>query len=84
MRFKIIEHMCPGPSYGLKLNPRNSRGHDLKLIIDLSNNNTFKYAFAQRVCHVWNYLDYDTVHAASIGAFKNKLNKYDFKNFLCF
>ena len=78
--------LVPGPpsEYGLNINGRVSRGHDLKLIIDLSNVNNHKYAFSQRVSHIWNYLDASTVYAPSIRAFKLKLLNYDFKNFLVF
>ena len=79
--FKIIKGIIPFSlsDFGLTLNQRPSRGHNLKLVFKHSNCNTFKFSFAQRICPVWNPL---SSQAVSVISFKSKIKTHDFSNFL--
>ena len=62
----------------------NTRGHHLRLIIPLTENNTHKFYFSSRVVLPWNALPEDVVSASSTISFKKKLSKIDLTKFLPF
>jgi hypothetical protein len=53
-----------------------TRGHNLKLKIQNSNNNIRKYSFCVRVPKLWNSLSDNVINSNSVNAFKNNLDKY--------
>ena len=59
-----------------------TRGHPLKLFVNLSKTNCRKHFFSNRVVDVWNALPADTVMSASLAIFKKKLFKTDLSKFL--
>jgi len=50
-----------------------TRGHNLKLYIQICWIDVREFSFARRVCPVWDALSYDVVNARSVSSFKRKL-----------
>ena len=63
-------------------NYSQTRGHNLKLVKSVNNNNARAFSFA--CCHIdcWNALPADTVLANSISVFKHLLDCHNFYKFL--
>ena len=61
---------------------QKTRGHPLKLVVNMAKTNSRKYFFANRVVKVWNSLPSELVLVHSIAAFKRGLVNVDLSNFL--
>ena len=59
-----------------------TRGHSLKLAVDLARTDTIKNSFAFRVPKIWNSLPSDTVSAKSLSIFRKRLAKVNLDNYL--
>jgi len=61
-----------------------TRGHNLKLYIQICRLDVRKFSFARRVCAVWNALSYyDIVNASSVISFKRKLEAVNLDLYTC-
>jgi hypothetical protein len=63
-------------------NYSQTRGHDLKLVKTINNNNARAFSFACRRTDCWNALPADTILATSITVFRNLLDTHNFNKFL--
>ena len=59
-----------------------TRGHPLKLTVNMSHLDCRKFFFCNRVVGPWNQLPADTVMAPSILSFKRGLESFDLSNFI--
>jgi len=78
-------HGLVGVDYQLLFSIRGcerTRGHPLKLTVNLSKSNSRKYFFSNRIVSVWNSLPVDVVMAVSLAAFKKKLLTCDLSKYL--
>jgi len=60
-----------------------TRGHNLKLYIQICRLDIHKFRFASRVCPVWNALSYNVVNACQVSSFKRKLDAINLDLYTC-
>ena len=57
-------------------NPRTTRGHGYKLVIQHTNREVRKHFFLNRAAKIWNSLPWEVVSAPSVNCFKSRLDKF--------
>jgi len=60
-----------------------TRGHNLKVYIQICRLHVRKFSFARRVCPVWNTLSYDIVNACTVSSYKRKIEAVNFDLYTC-
>ena len=60
----------------------NTRGHNLKLVKPICNNNVRQFSFACRRIDAWNFLPVQAVNSQSAAGFKYAIKSVNFSKFL--
>ena len=60
----------------------NTRGHNLKLVKPICNNNVRQFSFACRRIDAWNFLPVQAVNSQSAASFKYAIKSVNFSKFL--
>ena len=72
--YNLLKHI-PNTSLLKLSNTKHTRGHEFKLYRDISETDSRKFSFSQRVVPLWNQLTTNTVNAVNINQFKKLLDE---------